>query len=257
MYYNGKNFRRVVNDKKNNGRSAVFDSVYDNDEYFNKNREAFKDLCLTGSVFSYCIFYGMIFDNVNFAYSIFTHIKFIGCTFKNCVLNGATFNDCAFIRHTFDGNQGIFSSSFVDCDFDGIKEINEPDEELMSSIIPMACPTTGGFIGWKAAAINYSGILDPCLVKLYIPVDAKRSSAGGRKCRCSKAKVLGFYNFSGKKLSDDAHVVSMHAPNSFKYKVGEYVEPIGDPFCEDRFEECAPGIHFFINKEEAIHYVTQ
>lgn len=44
MYYNGNNFRRVVNDKKNNGRSAIFDGVDGSDKFFDKNRNAFKDL---------------------------------------------------------------------------------------------------------------------------------------------------------------------------------------------------------------------
>lgn len=45
--------------------------------------------------------------------------------------------------------------------------------------IPLACPDTGSFIGWKKA----SGLI----VKLLIPSDAKRLSATGRKCRCNKA----------------------------------------------------------------------
>ena len=27
-----------------------------------------------------------------------------------------------------------------------------------------------------------------------------------------------------------------------------------DNFCENRWNECAPGIHFFINRQEAINY---
>ena len=254
MYYNGNNFRRVVNDKKNNGRSAIFDGVDGSDKFFDKNRNAFKDLFLPDSVFSYCVFYGMIFDNVALSYSIFTHTKFINCTFKNCVLNGATFSECSFIRTTFDGNKGKYSSSFVNCDFEDLKEINEPHDGLISSVVPMACPSTGGFIGWKAAYKSGPNGPDYCIVKLYIPADAKRSSAGGHKCRCSRAKVLGFYDFAGEKLPDDTYVMSMHV-STFRYEVGKYVKPIGSPFCEDRFEECAPGIHFFISKEEAIRYV--
>lgn len=36
------------------------------------------------------------------------------------------------------------------------------------------------------------------------------------------------------------------------YKVGEMVYP--DGFDDDRWNECSHGIHFFINKQEAINY---
>ena len=36
------------------------------------------------------------------------------------------------------------------------------------------------------------------------------------------------------------------------YKVGEYVYP--DSFDEYRWNECSHGIHFFMNKEDAIDY---
>ena len=39
---------------------------------------------------------------------------------------------------------------------------------------------------------------------------------------------------------------------SFTYEVGKTVSVPN--FCEDRFNECAEGIHFFINRQEAIDY---
>ena len=40
--------------------------------------------------------------------------------------------------------------------------------------------------------------------------------------------------------------------STFLYRVGEIVE-VKD-FCENRWEECAAGIHFFINRKEAVLY---
>ena len=40
--------------------------------------------------------------------------------------------------------------------------------------------------------------------------------------------------------------------NKTIYKVGEFVYP--DSFDENRWNECSHGIHFFINKEDAINY---
>ena len=113
--------------------------------------------------------------------------------------------------------------------------------------IPMTCPDTGAFVGWKKA--------DDCIVKLLIPEDAKRSSSTGRKCRCDRAVVLSIEDRNGyvhDKPEKHFYAISDHDAN-FIYRVGETVSV--DNFCEDRFKECAPGIHFFINKQEAIEYI--
>ena len=108
--------------------------------------------------------------------------------------------------------------------------------------IPYACPDFGMFIGFKHAG-DY-------IVVLEIPEDAKRLSATGRKCRCNKAKVLEIQNLDGTK-ADVTEVRSDHDYN-FIYEVGETVTV--DDFCEDRWQECSAGIHFFINRQEAVDY---
>lgn len=109
--------------------------------------------------------------------------------------------------------------------------------------IPMACPDTGSFIGWKKA----KGKAEIVIVKLLIPEDAKRSSATGRKCRCDKAEVLSIESLDGKIHYE---IASSTYDDEFIYKVGKTVS-VPD-FCENRFNECAAGIHFFINREEVV-----
>ena len=111
--------------------------------------------------------------------------------------------------------------------------------------IPMACPDTGSFIGWKK---DGTGKL---IIKLLIPEDAKRLSATGRKCRCDKAEVLAIENIDGT-LSGATETYSQN-DKYFVYKVGEMVTP-KEAFCEDRWQECSSGIHFFINRQEAVEY---
>ena len=108
--------------------------------------------------------------------------------------------------------------------------------------VPMACPDTGTFVAWKKA--------NGCIVKLEIPADARRSSATGRKCRCDKAKVIEIQELDGS--SSELTEVASGYDRNFVYRVGEIAEePIYD---ENRWEECAPGIHFFINRQEAVDY---
>lgn len=110
--------------------------------------------------------------------------------------------------------------------------------------IPLTCPDEGSFIGWKKAG--------RFIVKLLIPGDAKRSSATGRKCRCSKAVVLEIQNKDGTCSGIDC--CTSDFDSKFEYRVGEIVTV--DNFCEDRWKECAPGIHFFVNRREAVDYDT-
>lgn len=110
------------------------------------------------------------------------------------------------------------------------------------SFIPMSCPDNGSFTAWKKA--------NGYIVKLLIPEDARRSSATGRKCRCDKAIVVAIETINGE-LSELKEIAS-DRDGTFIYTVGETVtEP---NFCEDRFIECAEGIHFFINRQEAVDY---
>ena len=106
----------------------------------------------------------------------------------------------------------------------------------------MACPTDGSFTGWKKAS-EY-------IVKLQIPEDARRSSAGGEKCRCDKAYVAEIQNADGTKA--DIETVCSDYDENFVYAVGAIVE-VPD-FDDDRWNECAPGIHFFIDRRAALEY---
>ena len=117
------------------------------------------------------------------------------------------------------------------------------EDETLKRYFPIACPEYGSFIGWKKA-------LGGLIVKLQITEGAKRSSAFGRKCRCSEAVVLAIENADG----TPSEQTEVHSNNdaSFVYRVGETVS-VPD-FDEDRKNECAPGIHFFITRQEAVDY---
>ena len=116
------------------------------------------------------------------------------------------------------------------------------DMDEFNKICPLRCPETGAFIGWKKA--------DGHIVKLEIPEDALRSSATTNKCRCSKAKVLAIEYLDGS--AADICEVSSDYDFSFVYEVGKTVEVKN--FDRDRKNECAPGIHFFCIRQEAVVY---
>ena len=111
--------------------------------------------------------------------------------------------------------------------------------------IPLACPEKGEFTGFKKAHNER----DEVIVELLILSDSKRSSAAGRKCRCDKAKVIDIASLDGNIHYKSA--LSFHDAN-FVYTVGETVT--AKDFDYDRWNECAPGIHFFITRQEAEEY---
>lgn len=126
-------------------------------------------------------------------------------------------------------------------DLRGAKNISQLTASLLSIV-----PETGEFIGYKKA---YSKVNDiNVIVKLKIAEDAKRSNATSRKCRCSKANVLSITDPNGNTLNS---ACSSYDKN-FIYNVGDTVE-VSD-FDDNRWEECAPGIHFFITRAEAEDY---
>ena len=95
----------------------------------------------------------------------------------------------------------------------------------------------GSIIGWKKCV---GGIL----AKLLIPEHAKRSHGASRKCRASEALVLEVIG---------AEQAYSQYDSTFVYRAGETVRPV-KPWCEDRWNECASGIHFFTTREEAEAY---
>ena len=139
----------------------------------------------------------------------------------------------ARLRHANLGDANLGNADLRDADLRDAKNI---------PYIPLECPSDGSFIGWKK--------INKILIKLEIPEDARRSSATTKKCRCDKAKVLGFYDLNSTELNIDK--IINHTYNTFEYRKGEMVYP--DSFDENRWNECSHGIHFFINKQDAINY---
>ncbi len=121
-------------------------------------------------------------------------------------------------------------ANLCDADLRGAKEI-PPIASAQTTV-----PAQGNIIGWKKCC---GGVI----VKLSIPEDSQRSNATGRKCRCQFADVLEVIG---------ADIGISQRDNKTTYRVGERVTC--DVWCEDRWKECAGGIHFFITRAEAEDY---
>jgi hypothetical protein len=107
--------------------------------------------------------------------------------------------------------------------------------------IPYVCPCEGSFIGWK----RISSGLKYHLLKLEIPIDAKRHSGTTRVCQCDKVKVLEILDFYG--TPTDIQEVK-DCFTGLVYKVGEVTHC--KSWNDNRFVYNSGSIEFFIDKRE-------
>lgn len=167
--------------------------------------------------FSYCKL-----DHTDLSHTDLSYINFRGADLRGVDLSSANLNYA-----------DLCSANLNSADLSGAKGV---------PYVPMVCPEEGDFIGWKKTGDK--------IVKLRIPEDALRSSATTRKCRCNKAEVIEIYNIDG--TIADERIISSSYDSSFTYKVGKTVKV--QDFDTNRWNECTRGIHFFINRQEAINY---
>lgn len=200
--------------------------------------------------------------------------KIYVCTFKLAYLFYALFKDCIFadnnftdailynatINHiTFEGPCSFYDAVLKNCHISRLnaefmENANFETADICGNTINadkfMVCPEDGSFTGWKRVVTAKE---EPLIVKLEIPANAQRSSANGRKCRASEAKVIAIYDMNtGKAYPKNRYAYSIYRPG-FKYKVGETVA-CEKEFDTNRWNECASGIHFFMTRREAENY---
>lgn len=202
------------------------------------------------------VFSGSKFKNSAMCYSDFNDASLIRCDFTYTNLIHATFCDADLYKSDLSNSKlahvkfdwaNLKDVNFKGCVTKGMSvESSNIEAAKNTPYIPMACPEEGSFIGYKKA--NFGDLC--CIVTLRIPEEAKRSSGFGHKCRCNMAKVINI-ELIGVKCEKISTAQSIYDPY-FIYEVGKIVKV--DNFDENRFNECAPGIHFFINKQEAINY---
>ena len=205
---------------------------YANLSYVNLRGADLSHANLSSAYLSYANLRGATLSHANLSY-----VNLSGATLRDACLRdvnlcGANLSDACLLYANLH-NADLCGANLCDANLSGAKEI---------PYIPMVCPEEGVFIGWKRAGGK--------IVKLRIPEDALRSSATTRKCRCNKAEVVEIYNIDG--TIADERIVSSNYNSSFTYEVGKTVEV--QDFDTNRWNECTRGIHFFINRQEAINY---
>ena len=187
------------------------------------------------------------FSGADLRSKVFLGACLYGANFRGADLRSADLSHCNLKKADFTGAK-ISTTDFFMSELRGA--------EIES--VPLACPDTGSFVGWKKAyyySAKDSAPGDCVIVKLRITDDAKRLSATARACRASKVEVLEIQSLDGDVLISDPSsadcAVSMKYID-FEYRVGDLIEV--ENFEENRWISVASGIHFFINRQDAVDY---
>lgn len=218
MRYNGENLSEVLEAH----RRWLTDGVEPNDE----DRADFSGCDLRGSDFRGAYLWG-----ANFRNAILRNCDLRGADLRRADLTGVSWMGAYLERAELRG------------------AINVP-------YVPLACPDTGAFIGWKKAIyVPPDGTIDPkrrAILKLLIPEDAERMSDTSRECRCTKAMVLEMQTLGGEVIREGSAVAIRDRKTP--YHVGEMISV--PKLGEDRFYHLSGGIFFFINRQDAVEYLT-
>ena len=183
----------------------------------------------------------------------------IGADLRGANLSGADLSGANLIGADLSGadlsGANLFKANLIGAD---LREANLIEADLSGADLSgadltdtkglpiMKCPEKGSYIGYKKANFWEKDCRIPVIITLEILETAKRSSAITNKCRCSEAKVLSIESVDGSKKYKNA--VSFY-DNDFVYEVGKTVRV--DDFNDDRWNECATGIHHFMTRKEA------
>ena len=205
----------------------------------------FEDMDLTGYDLS-----NLDFTLSSFREVILDQVDFSGASLENTLLDGCSMRGANY------QNANLRTASMRECDMTGC---NICGANLFCAVLEHArldgvisdentqwfrlhCPESGPFVAYKKC-------LNDRIVQLLVPADAKRTSATGKTCRCSRAKVLAIKNFDETISYEEAWST---VDDNFVYRKGQWVE-VKD-FNEDRWMDSTTGIHFWMNRDEAIAY---
>lgn len=229
-------------------KACLTEAVFNN---CNLQHARMGEIVASKAVFNRCNFYGAqlnasVFESTRFHYCDFSAAQFsyadLSATkIDNCIAYSTNFSNASFRNAELNYSNFPFadftaadleSAEVNFCNWSEAKFVYAQNIPKVLAAQLTRCPPAGSFIGYKKLG-------NGTIAKLLIPEDAERSSSTGFKCRASYAIVL------------EGDGTSIH-DITFVYKTGEKVIPSG--FDKDRWQECAPGIHFYLTREEAEAY---
>lgn len=257
-------------EKKKGGKKAVFKNMQ------GASPLSFRDKSLNRAEFINCAFTNCDFEGADLQHAVMTKGDYRWSKFRDAEMDHvnlydadltmANFRNAACFEANFGGaylsGADLSNATMREANFSGadLRWANLEDATLdeanfdNAKMPPLRLPSSGQFRAFKK-------VLDPITrgqMVLELVVSGKKprtASYVGNKCRCQKAKVVAAYSLDGAKADHpNGRRYSSLNDSRFIYTLGAWIEEPnydGDPRVE-----CAPGIHFFMTKEEALAYGT-
>lgn len=199
----------------------------------------FSGASMTLCNFEDCDLTGAIFDRADIHGTLFLNCPMHGCSFVDANMQETVFRDIDLSDSDISGAD-IFCAVLEGANLEGLKT---SESTKWYRMVP---PEEGPFIAWKCCT-------ELRVVQLLVPADARRVSATALTCRCDKAKVLSIKSIDETVKYDWAQ--STVDPD-FYYEVGKWVEP-ANGFEPDRWKDSSRGIHFFMERQQAVDYQSK
>lgn len=223
---------QILNERKDNEKLELRDLEFDDMDLSDRD--------LHNIDFEVCMFCNVKLDGADLSESSVKNAQLDGCSlrgvnFQNAEMWGACMRGCDMTGCNICG-ANLYAAVLENAILTDVKA----DEN--TKWYRLRCPETGAFVAYKKCVYDR-------IVQLLVPADAKRTSSTYPACRCNKAKVLTIKSFDETEEFDEAWSL---VDENFVYRKGQWVE-VKD-FNEDRWFDSTTGIHFWMNREEAMKY---
>lgn len=205
---------------------------------------------LEGACFIDAILVGTNFEGANLKNTDFSCVNAWSANFNNTNCKDALFLSANLTEASFEGAD-LEGTSFAQANLTeaSLEDANIITAEFDNTVgIYPVCPTEGEFTGWTIGE-DFKG--NECLVEVFIPAWADRSSGTTRKCR-AEALVIKSLEL----LSDGGDALFMRLKHrDFGFAVGQ--ELYDSNFEVDRFKTSSADLYFWISKEEALAHARK
>lgn len=263
-----------VTEMFDNERKCLVDGVYLNCSFYHCDLLEINNCYFSGCSFTSCNFIEISnnsnFHNCNFERpyvtkvdkAYFTHCYFESVSMPKSEIFYADVQKCTFTNSLTISKTKIDALIFFDNIFERKMELNVFDLETPNpdaifrenNTIDFTHLPTEAFIGYKA--VEYSTTKtengkDYAILAVQIPAYAQRVCATGYKARADQVRVLEAEDVEGHPLPIDITYYSGFYGAAYRF--GETVH--ADKFDPNPLQGCTNGIHFFLDKQDAIDYV--
>lgn len=250
------------------------DGIYLNCSFYHCALPSVNNCYFSGCSFTSCNFTEISgssnFQNCNFERSCV--IKIDKAYFKHCYFESvsmsrseivyADIQRCTFTNSILLNKTKIDVLIFFDNIFERKMELNVFDLETPNpgaifrenNTIDFTHLPADTFTGYKVVEYGTTKTengKDYAILAVQIPACAQRVCATGYKARADQVKVLGAEDVEGHPLPMDITYYSSLYGTA--YRIGEIVH--ADKFDSNPLQGCTNGIHFFLDKQDAIDYI--